>query len=95
MLRCKRNHIRNAYQIHGHDLAVADTGKYLETLIGNLSWKHHVGTKTKAANNFLAFLRRNMTTCPQNIKTQCYMTLVKTNPRICHPSVGYTHHVFL
>ena len=74
----KRNPIRTTYKIHGHDLEDARTGKYLgATIANNLSWKPHVDAKTKAANNSLAFLRRNLTTCPQYIKAQCYKTLVR------------------
>ena len=33
--------------------------------------------KTKSANSSLSFLRRNLTSCPRDIKTQCYKSLVR------------------
>ena len=48
----KRNSIRTPYQIHGHDLTVAKTGKYLGvTISSDLSWNAHVDATVKKANN--------------------------------------------
>jgi len=63
----KRNPIQATYSIHGHQLATVTTGKYLGvTFAGDLSWKAHVDARTKSANSSLAFLRRNLSSCPKD-----------------------------
>ena len=74
----KRRPLATDYSIHGQTLTAAKTGKYLGvTLSEDLSWKPHVETTVKKANNSLAFLRRNLQRCPSNIKDQCYKSLVR------------------
>ena len=74
----KRNPIKHTYQIYGQDLREVTGGKYLGiTLTHNLSWNCHVDDTMKKANNSLAFLRRNLASCPQEIKAQSYKTLVR------------------
>ena len=46
-------------------------------LSSNLSWDHHITTISKKANQILAFLRRNLGSCPVKIKEQAYFTLVR------------------
>ena len=61
-----------------NDLTVTKTGKYLGVVISeDLSWKVHVDATTKKANNSLAFLRQNLSSCPQEANAQCYKTLVR------------------
>jgi len=74
----KRNPTHATYSIHGHQLATVKTGKYLDvTFAGDLSWKAHVDARTKPANCSLAFLRRNLSSCPKDIKLQCYKSLIR------------------
>jgi len=74
----KRTPIQADYSIHGNQLALAKTGRYLGvTLASDLSWNPHVDSRTKSANNSLAFLRRNLSSCPIDIKLQCYKSLVR------------------
>ena len=47
-----------------------------------LSWNAHIDTITKKANNTTAFLRRNLSTCPKEVKDACYKTFVR-------PQVNY------
>ncbi|MFC1375539.1 MAG: reverse transcriptase family protein [gamma proteobacterium symbiont of Ctena orbiculata] len=91
----RRNPVEAKYQIHGHDLTITKTGKYLGVVISeDLSWKAHVDATTKKANNSLAFLRRNLSSCPQDVKAQCYRTLVRPildyagSAYIMHAAVG-------
>ena len=70
----KHNPIKTSYHIHGQDLTVAKTGKYLGVTISDKqSWNAHVDATTKKANNSLAFLRRNLASCPKDIKAQSYL----------------------
>ena len=74
----KRNPIKTTHTIHGHDLTVNKTGKYLGvTIADNLTWNAHVDATSKKANNSLAFLRRNLASCPRDIKAQSYQALVR------------------
>ena len=87
----KRNPIKANYQIHGHDLSVVTSGKYLGvTLTDNLSWNAHVDDKTRKANNTLGFLRRNLARCPKDTKAQCYTSLVR--PIIEYASSAWDPH---
>ena len=52
------------------------SGKCLGVLIPeDMSWKPHVDATVKKANNSLAFLRRNLTKCLQDLKAKCFKTL--------------------
>ena len=74
----KRKPIDANYTIHGKELGHTKNAKYLGVLIGDtLSWNAHVDTVTKKANNTTAFLRRNLSNCPQHIKDTCYKTFVR------------------
>ena len=53
-------------------------GKYLGVQISeSLSWNAHIASTAKKASNSLAFLRRNLTSCPPDVKAQSYKTLVR------------------
>ena len=74
----KRNPINATYKIHNHDLEVVKQGKNLgvtlaETCPGTSTWTR----SQKKANNTLAFLWRNISRCPSEIKAQCYTSLVR------------------
>ena len=87
----KRNPIRTSYQIHGHDLTVAKTGKYLGvTISSDLSWNAHVDATVKKANNSLSFLRRNLARCPKDVKAQSYQTMVR--PILVYASTSWDPH---
>ena len=74
----KRNFIKNTYKIHGISLQETYSAKYLGiTIDSKLSWKDHINSTSKKANKTLAFLRRNLIDCPQNIKDCCVKTMVR------------------
>jgi hypothetical protein len=74
----KRAPIISEYKIHGEVLTAKPCGKYLGTTIHEkLLWNDHVDSMTKKANNSLSFLRRNISSCPSDIKAQCYKSLVR------------------
>ena len=65
----KRNPIKTTYTIHDQDLTVNKAD--------NLTWNAHKDTTSIKANNSLAFLRRNLASCPRDIKAQSYQALVR------------------
>jgi hypothetical protein len=69
----KRKIIPSSYFIHGKELNITSKGKYLGiTISQNLSWNNHIDKVCRKANNTTAFLRRNLSSCPANIRTKCY-----------------------
>jgi hypothetical protein len=73
----KKSPIHSEYTIHGQVLNQTDSAKYLGLNIHkSLSWDSHIDKITKKANSTLAFLGRNVSSCPTTIKAQCYATLV-------------------
>ena len=73
-----RNIINALYHIHGHILSITDKAKYLGVTIDNrLSWNSHIDSITRKSNNTLSFLRRNLSTCPKDVKNVCYKSLVR------------------
>jgi hypothetical protein len=74
----KRKVITWSYAIHGQTLKQTNKAKYLGVTLDNtLSWNSHIDATAKKANTTTAFLRRNLSHCPQNIKATCYKTLVR------------------
>ena len=74
---CKRiNQITSSYTIHGQQLAIVKSGKYIGvTLTDNLSWNAHVDQASKKADGSLAFLRRNLYSCPSHTTVQSFQIL--------------------
>ena len=74
----KRNPLHHNYSIHSHSLQYVDSAKYLGLNISkNLCWNTHVDAVTKKANNTLAFLRKNISSCPQSAKERAFTTFVR------------------
>ena len=74
----KRKTINAQYSIHGQVLQMTDKAKYLGiTIDSKISWGPHVNNITKKATNTLAFLRRNISSCPRNIRETSYKSLVR------------------
>ena len=74
----KRRIINCQYSIHGHTLQETNKAKYLGVTIDNkLSWGPHINIMTKKANNTTAFLKRNIASCPKNIRELSYKSLVR------------------
>ena len=74
----KRKPIDANYTIRGKELGHNKNAKYLGVMISDtLSWNGHFDTVTKKANDTTAFLRRNLSNCPQHIKDTCYKTFAR------------------
>ena len=74
----KRKIIPSSCFIHGKELNITSKGKYLGiTISQNLSWNNHIDNVCRQANNTTAYLRRNLSSCPANIRIKCYTTFVR------------------
>ena len=74
----RRQPVRADYHLHGHTLESVPGGKYLGVYISqDLSWRDHINQTTAKANRSVGFLRRNLRSCPRDVKAQAYTTLVR------------------
>ena len=74
----KRQPVRADYHLHGHTLESVPGGKYLGVFIRqDLSWRDHINQTTAKANGSVGFLRRNLRSCPNDVKAQAYTILVR------------------
>ena len=74
----KRNPLTRMYTISGQILQEVSSARYPGVNITNkLDWSKHVALTTKKSNGTLAFLRRNLKTCPKKIKKNAYTSLVR------------------
>ena len=66
------------YKLHGHILKPTTNAKYLGvTITNNLSWNKHIENITSKASRTLGFIKRNIQTKHQGIRTMAYQTLVR------------------
>lgn len=83
--------IPSDYFIHHTKLEMSDSAKYLGVIIDSrLNWKYQCQNVCKKANKVLAFLRRNIHSCPPHIKNHCVNSLVK--PVLEYGSVVWDPH---
>ena len=82
-LRKRIKKIHASYTLEGTDLINVECIKYLGVTITNdLRWKTHVSNVCTKANRTLGFLRRNLHSCPQEVKEAAYKGLM-------HPVLEY------
>ena len=64
----KRQPLQTNYKLHGHNLEVVPSGKYLGVTISeDLRWTNHIHSTVGKANRTLGFLRRNLSRCRQEV----------------------------
>ena len=74
----KHNKIQASYTLEGTVLENVDSIKYLGVKItGDLKWNSHIRNVCSNANRTLGFLRRNLFSCPQDVKEAAYKSLVR------------------
>ena len=74
----KKRPIISTYCIHSKALSETRNAKYLGvTLDSNLTFNSHINSMTRKANNTTAFLQRNLSSCPRDIKATCYKSLIR------------------
>jgi hypothetical protein len=88
----KNNPVKHNYLLHNHTLESVSSAKYLGiTLQSDLKWTQHTNNIVANANKSLEFLKRNLKTSNTNIKSQAYLTLVRSKTRVCMLSLGPSH----
>lgn len=74
----RNNILKSNYTLHGHQLEVVDSSKYLGiTLSQDLSWRRHVETTAGKASKTLGFLRRNFRDCSKSVRETTYHSMVR------------------
>ena len=74
----RHNPVKFSYSIHGHQLETVSDAKYLGvTLSHDLSWNRHIESTYMKGMKALGFLRRNLGSCPREIKELCYNSFVR------------------
>ena len=74
----KTKPILNDYFIHNIKLTFTNSAKYLGvTIDGSLKWTKHYNNICAKANSTLAFLQRNISGCPTDVKAKCVNTFVR------------------
>ena len=75
---CSRDNVVNyTYTMMGEPITSVTQHMYLGVeLDSKLTWNEHISAITGKANSSLAFLRKNLDNCPEQIKTQAYYSLV-------------------
>ena len=69
--------VHASYTLEGTDLENVESIKYLGvTITSDLRWNTHVSNVCTEANRTLGFLRRNLYSCPQEVKEAAYKGLV-------------------
>ena len=81
MMQLTRKRIKKihaSYTLEGTNLENVESIKYLGvTITNNLRWNTHVSNVYTEANRTLGFLRRNLYSCPQEVKEAAYKGLVR------------------
>ena len=74
----KRSPIKTAYTMMDTELETMDHYPYLGVeLASGLEWKYHIKQITGKAQRSLNFLQRNLHRCPQKVREQAYIALVR------------------
>ena len=70
--------LESTYTIKDHSPAEVSSKKYLGIILyKNPSWNDQTQKVCSKANSMLGVLRRNMSSCPGDVKDACYKTLVR------------------
>ena len=90
MMQLTRKRIKKihpSYTLEGTDHENVESIKYLGvTITSDLRWNTHVSNVCTKANRTLGFLRRNLYSCPQEVKEAAYSMAVRFGtPRCSSP----------
>ena len=70
--------IQASYTLEGTVLENVESIKYLGvTITSDLKWNSHIRNVCSKANRTVGFLRRNLFSCPQDVKEAAYKSMVR------------------
>ena len=70
--------IKCQYKLHNEALENVKSAKYLGlTITSDLSWNKHIATVTSKANKALGFVKRNIHSSSEIVKTRAYQAIVR------------------
>ena len=73
LTRKRINKIHTSYTLEGTDLENVESIRYFGvTITRDLRWNTHVSNVCTKANRNIGFLRRNLNSCPQEVKEAAY-----------------------
>ena len=88
----KGHHVNSQYKLYGNILEIVEHHPYLGVELQlNLKWDHHIKQITGKATRSLAFLRRNLSRCPEQTKEGAYAALV--GPHVEFASAMWDRHL--
>ena len=88
----KTKPLTHTYTVDGQNIAETSKHKYLGVTINkHLDWKDHVQNITSSARSTLGVLRRNLSSCPREVKERAYQALVR--PKLEYSSAAWSPHV--
>ena len=91
-ISCSKSPIKYQYIIHGEPLEAVEHHKYLGVdLSSDLNWNNHIAGIIGKANRSLGFIRRNLNKCPENVKEQAYLALVR--PQLEYGCCAWDPHI--
>ena len=92
----KRKTTEYDYKLHDQKLEVTKDNKYLGVTIStDLSWNSHINNIYAKANRTISFLRRNIHSCPKEVKRNAYTTLVRSSVELVRDSSVVRRHYIL
>lgn len=85
----KRQPLQTSYTLHGHQLQVVESEKYLGVIISpDLQWTNHIHTTIGKATRKLSFLRGNLGQCTPSAKDNSILYIDQPSDRVCFFRVG-------
>lgn len=92
----KRQPLQTSCTLHGHQLEVVESGKYLGvTIFQDLQWTNHINTTIDKAIRKLGFLRRNLGQMHTISEGNSILYLDQKSNRVCFicmgPPPSHTH----
>ena len=87
----KKKLVRSIYKVHNTPILETDSAKYLGVVIDSkLKWRPHFCDLAKKCNSTVSFIKINLPKIHQDIKTNCYKTLIR--PKCKYASAVWDPH---
>ena len=91
MVTNKRKTLNRKYKLEDHEITEVMNHPYLGLELSNtLKWDLHIRNIVSKANRSLGFVKRNLGKCPERIKKQAYLALVR--PHLEYASTVWSPH---